>query len=536
MIQSTASGAQSSRMSLAQRLTLFTGSLIAIMLIAAIGCWFMMTGLSEDAEQVNSINVPQLQLIAAIELDVTRVSLQLRHSILSRNERELKDTLADIEAKKVRLVENMERFGKGMTDAEGRAAYAPLPDLMREFVRVGTENIGLIVAGKKEDAFAFLVDKTIPARNRLLEPLAAEKVRQGKSLNSVISAVKSYSDLNLKLLLAVFGIVTAGLVAMLVYLRNVTTQLGSDPAQLKAVADGIAAGALTTYVPVRAGDEQSITYSLRVMRDRLAEAVTAVRAGAESVNSAASEIAQGNHDLSGRTESQASALQQTAASMEQLNSTVRQNADNARAATQLATGASTIARQGGEVVGEVVSTMKDIDASSRKIAEIVGLIDGIAFQTNILALNAAVEAARAGEQGRGFAVVAGEVRVLARRSAEASKEIRGLIEESSKRVEHGTGLVDKARSTMGEVVHSIQRVTDLMSEISAASSEQSQGVSQVGEAVTQLDQTTQQNAALVEEMAAAASSLNQQATGLLASVAVFTVPQAGHTLALTDAR
>ncbi|MDH4463469.1 MAG: methyl-accepting chemotaxis protein [Acidovorax sp.] len=523
-------------MSLAQRLTLFTGSLIAIMLIAAIGCWFMMTGLSEDAEQVNSINVPQLQLIAAIELDVTRVSLQLRHSILSRNELELKDTLADIEAKKVRLVENMERFGKGMTDAEGRAAYAPLPDLMREFGRVGTENIGLIVAGKKEEAFAFLVDKTIPARNRLLEPLAAEKVRQGKSLNSVISAVKSYSDLNLKLLLAVFGIVTAGLVAMLVYLRNVTTQLGSDPAQLKAVADGIAAGALTTHVPVRTGDEQSITYSLRVMRDRLADAVTAVRAGAESVNNAASEIAQGNHDLSGRTESQASALQQTAASMEQLNSTVRQNADNARAATQLATSASTIARQGGEVVGEVVSTMKDIDTSSRKIAEIVGLIDGIAFQTNILALNAAVEAARAGEQGRGFAVVAGEVRVLARRSAEASKEIRGLIEESSKRVEHGTGLVDKAKSTMGEVVHSIQRVTDLMSEISAASSEQSQGVSQVGEAVTQLDQATQQNAALVEEMAAAASSLNQQATGLLASVAVFTVPQAGHTLALTDGR
>ncbi len=187
-------------------------------------------------------------------------------------------------------------------------------------------------------------------------------------------------------------------------------------------------------------------------------------------------------------------------------------------------------------MGEVVSTMKGIEESSRKIAEIVGLIDGIAFQTNILALNAAVEAARAGEQGRGFAVVAGEVRVLAQRSAEASKEIRGLIEESSKRVQHGTGLVDKAKSTMGEVVLSIQRVTDLMSEISAASSEQSAGVNQVGEAVTPIDHATQQNAALVEEMAAAASSLNQQATGLLASVAVFTVPRAGHTLALTDAR
>ncbi len=527
---------RNSRLNLAQRLTLGTGILIAAMVVAAIACWVMMSRLSADADQVNSTNVPQLQLIAAIELDVTRISLQVRHAIISRNPDELKATLADIEAKKTRLIDNVERFGRGMTDAAGRAAYAPLPDLLKEFAAKGGQNIELILAGKKDEAVAYLVDQTIPARNRLLDPLAAEKVRQGKVLNEAIDEVKAFSDLNRKLLLGVFALVTAGLIAMLVYLRRITHQLGSDPDELKAVADGIAAGELTTYVPVHAGDAQSITYSLRVMRDRLADAVIAVRTGAECVNSAAGEIAQGNHDLSGRTESQASALQQTAASMEQLSSTVRQNADNARAANQLASSASTIARQGGEVVGEVVSTMKGIEESSRKIAEIVGLIDGIAFQTNILALNAAVEAARAGEQGRGFAVVAGEVRVLAQRSAEASKEIRGLIEESSKRVQHGTGLVDKAKSTMGEVVLSIQRVTDLMSEISAASSEQSAGVNQVGEAVTQIDHATQQNAALVEEMAAAASSLNQQATGLLASVAVFTVPQAGHTLALTDAR
>jgi len=257
------------------------------------------------------------------------------------------------------------------------------------------------------------------------------------------------------------------------------------------------------------------------MRDNLAHVVSGVRGNAQGVASASSEIASGNHDLSIRTEEQASALQQTAASMEELSSTVKQNADNARAANQLAMSASTVAGQGGDVVAEVVTTMKGINDSSKKIADIISVIDGIAFQTNILALNAAVEAARAGEQGRGFAVVAGEVRSLAQRSAEAAKEIKALITTSVERVEQGTQLVDKAGATMTEVVSAIQRVTDIMGEISAASSEQSTGVSQVGDAVTQMDQVTQQNAALVEEMAAAAGSLSQQADALVGAVAVF---------------
>ena len=288
------------------------------------------------------------------------------------------------------------------------------------------------------------------------------------------------------------------------------------------VLTAMESGDLTVNIKADGRDEVAdLLRAMITMKSNFASVVTSVRQNSESVSTASAEIAQGNNDLSARTESQASALEQTAASMEELSATVKQNADNARQANQLALSASTVAVQGGEVVAQVVDTMKGINDASRKIADIISVIDGIAFQTNILALNAAVEAARAGEQGRGFAVVASEVRALAGRSAEAAKEIKTLINTSVQRVEQGTTLVDQAGITMNEVVTSIKRVTDIMGEISAASSEQSQGVSQVGEAVTQMDQVTQQNAALVEEMAAAASSLKSQAQELVQTVAVF---------------
>ena len=321
-------------------------------------------------------------------------------------------------------------------------------------------------------------------------------------------------------------VVLGALLAWLVT-RSVTRPI------LQAVdaAEAISDGDLASTVNVSGKDEAArMLQALAQMREKLAGIVADVRQNAESVAVASSQIAQGNNDLSARTEQQASALEETAASMEQLSSTVKQNADNARQGNQLAQSASSVAVKGGEVVGQVVETMKGINDASKKIADIISVIDGIAFQTNILALNAAVEAARAGEQGRGFAVVASEVRSLAGRSADAAREIKALITDSVERVAQGTALVDQAGKTMTEVVNSIRRVTDIMGEISSASTEQSAGVAQVGEAITQMDQATQQNAALVEQSAAAAESLKGQAQHLVGAVAVFKLADEGRRL------
>ena len=343
--------------------------------------------------------------------------------------------------------------------------------------------------------------------------VAFEALRQ--QLDNTVSAAQR------ELLVGVSIIAAMTALAAWVMVVVTTTTTSSVNLALR-LAKGVADGDLSQQIVAKGGDEMGLLLqALSTMQSSLSSVVTTVRSGSEGVATASAEIAQGNNDMSARTESQASALEQTAASMEELSGTVRQNADSARSANQLALSASSVAVKGGEVVAQVVDTMKGINESSRKISDIISVIDGIAFQTNILALNAAVEAARAGEQGRGFAVVASEVRSLAGRSADAAKEIKMLINASVERVEHGTALVDQAGTTMTEVVNSIKRVTDIMGEISAASNEQALGVAQVGEAVKQMDEVTQQNAALVEEMAAAASSLKNQASDLVDAVSVF---------------
>ena len=346
---------------------------------------------------------------------------------------------------------------------------------------------------------------------------AGDKIAADSAAISAKAAAdgKRATTVSLALMLVVCGV---GLFGGVLFSRVITRPIS----RAVEVVGGIAAGDLSLQFETSGKDETAqLLIALKAMQVSLATVVANVRQSSESVATASAQIAQGNQDLSQRTEEQASALQETAASMEELSSTVKQNSDNAKQANQLALSASTVAVKGGEVVGQVVDTMKGINHSSKKIADIISVIDGIAFQTNILALNAAVEAARAGEQGRGFAVVASEVRGLAQRSADAAKEIKSLITASVERVERGTALVDQAGVTMTEVVSSIRRVTDIMGEISAASVEQSAGVSQVGEAVTQMDQATQQNAALVEESAAAAESLKQQAQQLVQAVSVF---------------
>lgn len=404
---------------------------------------------------------------------------------------------------------------------EGKALLARLKEARAHYVTALNRLMALVDEGKKEEATVVMETVMLPALDALQAPIN-ELTQLQKKIVASSSAEVTHAISSTKLRMMILGALGLAASVGLAYwiVRSITVPIG----QAGQVANAVASGDMTMPIHTEGHDEVGkLLSALSAMQASLSRVVLNVREGAQSLATSSAEIASGNHDLSARTESQASALEQTAASMEQLSAVVKLNAENASQANQLAINASSVAAKGGSVVAEVVGTMRDINESSRKISEIISVIDGIAFQTNILALNAAVEAARAGEQGRGFAVVASEVRSLAGRSAEAAKEIKTLINASVERVGQGSTLVDQAGVTMTEVVASIRRVTDIMGEISAASKEQALGVSQVGEAVIQMDQVTQQNAALVEQMAAAASSLQGQSKDLVASVAVFNI-------------
>jgi methyl-accepting chemotaxis protein len=378
-------------------------------------------------------------------------------------------------------------------------------DLSQMNWQVGTQDVSLLVeTGKLEK----LVDELVAQRG------TAAKATIEASGFIFHSSFVMIAVMTVALIALAFGISEW-------VVRRLAGQLGGEPAYAKEIASRIAAGDLSNQIVLGRKDKSSMLYALHDMQSGLATTVSDIASSADAIATASGEISMGNLDLSQRTEQQAMALERTASSMEQLTSTVRQNADNAKQASTLANNASAIAEKGGDVVSRVVATMNEINDSARSIGDIIGVIEGIAFQTNILALNAAVEAARAGEEGRGFSVVAAEVRNLAQRSAGAAKEIKGLISTSVERVSNGSTLAQDAGQTMDEVVKAVKRVTDIMGEISAASSEQSAGIEEINLAVTQMDSGTQQNAALVEQATAAARSLDDQARGLKQMVGKF---------------
>jgi len=424
-----------------------------------------------------------------------------------------------IDADKRAIDAALTTLGNLAATADGKAALAKVQSARAAYSTSFLKVADLVEAGSKDEAATMMNNETFPALDALLDDIRTMVDLQKNQVDAsgAIAREDIASSRNLMIALGVFGLL-AGVWLAFWITRSITVPLN----EAVDIAKHVAQGDLTrNIVPAGTDETGQLLQALKEMNDSLARTVGEVRAGTEAISTASSEIASGNLDLSARTESQASSLEETASTVEQLTGTVKQNADNARQANQLVVSASDVALKGGAVVGQVVSTMASIKDSSRKIVDIIGVIDSIAFQTNILALNAAVEAARAGEQGRGFAVVATEVRNLAQRSASAAKEIKTLIGDSVDKVDAGSRLVDDAGSTMNEIVTSVKQVADIMSEISAASQEQSNGILQVNEAVGQMDEMTQQNAALVEQAAAAAQSMQDQAATLSQAVSVF---------------
>jgi methyl-accepting chemotaxis protein len=506
----------------------------AFVLVCAIGAGVSGTGIhsmatiNENGNKIYSNNLTGLELILKAKSDVMLAGQLLRNAILSRDHAQQSAFMDEASKELTSAREKLDKAEPLSTSKAGKAAFLELDQSWQDYARsydVLKSKIDMTSSGLNQDsATSYLfgeyhekADRTESAMSNLVD-IKTSVAKNAADLNQQIYESSRNLMIALVLLSVVLGI---GIGASLT--RSLVLRLGAEPADATRVAQTVATGDLDVAIELRPGDSTSLMASLKTMRDELSRVVSQVRENTESVASTTSQIAQGSIDLSSRTEEQAASLEETASSMEQLTATVRNNSDNAHHAATLADSASEIAQRGSEVVGRVVETMRDISGSSGKMAEIINAIEGIAFQTNILALNAAVEAARAGEQGRGFAVVAGEVRTLAQRSAAAAREIKDLINESVSRIDAGSQLVEQAGETIDEVVASVKRMTHIVNEISTASVEQNAGIEQVNRAVSQMDQVTQQNAALGEESSAAAQMMAQQAQRLRETVAFFKV-------------
>lgn len=507
---------------------------IKVRLLCAFGALIVLGGISSglaiwelrdvraDVDDIVLDNVAKIELSQKMSESVHIMARVSRTLVLLDQPAAREAELPKIAAAKNSFREARSAVARMPATTEGQKLTAQIDAAALEAIPLIDEVTTLAQSDRDQDALALLLSRAGPATQKLQDSIDAYLGLQSRNNQAAYQEALSVIDLMRWVLMGSAALASLIGVALALYVANGVARplrMASD------VIDRIATGDLThEFFPKGQDEVGQMMRALRGMQQELRELVSTVYQGAEQVSSTSEQIANANRDLSGRTEAQASSLEQTSASMEQLAATIRQNNDGAQSANQLARTASTAATAAGAVVQDMTQTMKGIDASSRRIADIIGTIDGIAFQTNILALNAAVEAARAGEQGRGFAVVATEVRALAGRSAGAAKEIKALIQDSVDRVSAGTALTERASGAMSEAVTGIQRVTDLIGEISLASAEQSQGVAQIGQAVTQLDQATQQNAALVEEISAAADGLNDQARRGLEAARLFKLP------------
>ncbi|MDR6394611.1 methyl-accepting chemotaxis protein [Herbaspirillum seropedicae] len=496
----------------------FATLIVVMCVIAGVGMKNLWT-LNDATDEIVRDRYVKVSLVTQITDKVNSAARAIRNAIIAPDQatadkyldrslnstKEINELVADLE--------------KRLNTPQGKEAFGKLKDARAEYLKPRDRVMELIRQQKKAEASEFLFKEVIPAQDKYFAALKEMSSFQASLMDkSVAESDTAASDaVNLMATLSGIAILLSVACAILIT-RSITRPLN----EAVGVATAVASGDLTVQIAATSRDETgALLSSLKTMNENLHRIVTEVRVGSDTIVTASGQIATGNLDLSARTEQQAGALEETASAMEELTSTVKQNADNARQANTLAASASQVAVQGGSVVDEVVQTMSQINDASRKIVDIITVIDGIAFQTNILALNAAVEAARAGEQGRGFAVVASEVRTLAQRSAAAAKEIKSLIDTSVERVENGSRLVEQAGATMTEVVASVKRVTDVVAEITAASGEQSDGIEQINQAIVQMDEVTQQNAALVEEAAAAAQSLQEQSNRLQETVSIF---------------